>query len=178
MTTSHAQSPYWWLILKVASFQLCWFSLVVLEDLAVPWVLAWLIGHWSLSPTPNADKRLMIQFLLIGIVMETIHMYSGLLVLPHQEGPLPPLWLLCLWPLFATLLLHSLRWLLTRRLIGVLFTALGGWASYKVGASLANGELLWPYSLLIALEWGGIFWLCCHFLIPAALSCPAKQSLP
>ncbi|MCM2679999.1 DUF2878 domain-containing protein [Echinimonas agarilytica] len=141
----------------------------MMGDLAVPWVIAWFIGHWSLSPTPKADRNLMVIFLAIGLVSELIHFHSGVLQLPNHSGPLPPLWLLCLWPLFATMLLHSLRWLLAKPYLGAVLAAAGGWISYRAGAVIAGGELVFPLSLMIAFEWAVIFVVACRYLVPLAL---------
>lgn len=142
---------------------------MLLGDLVVPWVLAWLVGHWSLSPLAKADRKLMLQFFGLGLFFEWLHQATGLLTFSEHSGPLPPLWIVCLWPLFATLLLHSLGWLMKRPKIGMALVALGGWGSYLGGAQLANAELNWPGSLLLLVEWGFLYWLCLNYLIPNAL---------
>lgn len=171
---SQPKPSVWWLALNIGAFQLCWFSLVLLGDLVVPWVIGWLVSHWYLSDRAAVDKWLMAQFVGLGLIFELIHQYSGLLQFEHHLGPLPPLWLIVLWPLFSTLLLHSLSWLLTRPLLGMGLIALGGWASYWAGAALSGGLLNTWGSLLLALEWAFIYWLCINELIPRAVKLASR----
>ena len=138
-------------------------------DLAVPWVIGWLVGHWSLSAWPKSDRQLMVQFLALGLLFELLHQGFGILEFPQHTGPLPPLWLLCLWPLFASTLLHSLKWLFKWPSLGTLLVALGGWGSYLAGAKLTQAQLHWPGSILIAIEWGLIFFLSFKYLVPNAI---------
>ncbi|GGA68547.1 membrane protein [Neiella marina] len=160
------KSPLWWMLLNIFAFQLCWFSLVTLGNAAVPWVIAWLIGHWSLSPTADSDRYLMGVFAAIGIIAEGFHLYSGVLVLPNHGGPVPPLWLIAFWPLFATLLNHSIRWLIPRPWLGAGLAAIGGWLSYFAGAKLAGGYLDQTTSFVIAIEWAILFYLSAIWLVP------------
>ncbi|MBW8191922.1 DUF2878 domain-containing protein [Neiella marina] len=156
----------WWLLLNVASFQLCWFSLLLIGDQAVPWVIAWLIGHWSLSSSARSDRYLMGVFAALGLVAESFHLHSGVLILPNHAGPVPPLWLIAFWPLFATLLNHSLRWLVAKPLLGSALAGAGGWASYYAGAQIAGGELTSSTSFIIAIEWAILFYLSATWLVP------------
>lgn len=111
----------------------------------------------------------MLIFALFGLLFETLHQLTGILHLPLHDGILPPLWLLLLWPLFATLLLHSMRWLLSRPNLGMVLTALGAWASYVAGARLIGAELSPSYSMVIAVEWAVLFRVTQGLIIPALL---------
>ncbi len=61
-----------------------------------------------------------------------------------------PLWLICLWVLFATTLNHSLDWLKDRLWLAALLGAISGPMSYLAGSKLADVSLSSPplFSLL------------------------------
>lgn len=105
-------------------------------------------------------------FAALGLLAESFHLYSGVLVLPSHSGPLPPLWLIAFWPLFATLLNHSLRWLLLKPRLGAVLAAIGGWASYYAGAKFAGGELASNISFIIAIEWALLFYFSATWIVP------------
>lgn len=135
-------------------------------DLAVPWVIGWLIGHWSLSPKAKADRALMLKLLLIGLLLELLHLHAGLFTIPQHEGPLPPLWLLALWPLVATLYLHSMRWIWSWPKLGLLLMGSAGLLSYKAGLLMIGSELSLGAAILLFVEWCCIYWVSLRWLIP------------
>jgi hypothetical protein len=69
------------------------------------------------------------------------------------------LWLACLWPVFATTLMHTFAGLQNRVFLAVVFGALGGALSYTAGVRLTTiefGSPLWGPFILGAL-WAVVF---------------------
>ncbi len=90
------------------------------------------------------------------------------------QPALAPLWLACLWPVFATTLMHSFAVLQNRLLLAAVCGALGGALSYIAGVRLSAMEFaspLWGPVLLGAL-WAAVFPLLLQ--VAARLRSPAR----
>lgn len=93
--------------------------------------------------------------LLLGLAVELIDAHAGNLV-AAQAGVLPPLWLLSLWPAFASSFMggHSLAWLNQKPLIAAALGAVLGPLSYSGGARLGALHLDGTRSLVcLSLTW-------------------------
>jgi len=116
--------------------------------------------RWQAWP---GEWRWLVGFALLGLAVDGGLTLAGGFQF-HTDtlalGLLPP-WLWLLWPLFATLLHHSLAWLWSRPWLAALGGAISGPASYYAGAALA-GVTLAPWLLPAqALVWAGLcLWLC------------------
>ncbi len=75
----------------------------------------------------------------LGFVGDTLMGYFGLLAYPSGLA-VPPFWMVTLWLLFSMTLPWSLRPLIRRRLIFILFCIIGGPLSYVVGVRLTDVE--------------------------------------
>jgi hypothetical protein len=142
-------------ILNAVVFQLAWLACVVGGSLVALVVTAAVLAlHLWLSTRRGAEATMLMLALGTGLICETLLIQGGVLLAP---GPLPPVWLLCLWPLFATTLGLPLRWFRDRPL----FAAIGGLLfapfSYFGGSRLAGIELLTPEWLALLLV--GMIWL-------------------
>ncbi|MCH2100360.1 MAG: DUF2878 domain-containing protein [Planctomycetes bacterium] len=104
-----------------------------------------------------------------GIVLDGTLIYFDLTTFPATCG-LPfgedvlPLWMLCLWSIFAAILPYMVPWLEGRRALGVVFGAAGGPIAYfsaeKLGAIEVAGLL--GYSAV------GIAWSAAMAVLPLA----------
>ncbi len=118
-------------------------------------LLAWHLWRCALP----GEWRLIAGFAVLGLMIDGgLHLLGGFnfndqaLVLG-----LLPLWLWMLWPLFATLIYHSLAWLWRYPLLAALLGAVSGPLSYYGGALLA-GVSLAPWLLPVhALIWATLF---------------------
>lgn len=130
-------------LLNVAGFQLGWFGCVLMGAWAGGAIaLAVIVAHlrWLAKP---GEWRWLLGFLLAGVVIDgSLAALGGYRFDPQNPslGPLA-LWLLWLWPLFATLIHHSLEWLWARPWLAALGGLIGGPSSYLGGAALAGVEL-------------------------------------
>lgn len=87
---------------------------------------------------------------------------AGVILLPPIA--LAPVWLVCLWVLFATTVNHSLYWLSAYPRVAILLAATVAPISYYAGVKLGAAHLSpppWRGLLAIALGWG--------FVVPWAL---------
>ncbi|WP_444985278.1 DUF2878 domain-containing protein [Halomonas mongoliensis] len=144
------------LLINFTAFELGWLACVLggsaIGALAAAAILALHLG-WQARP---GEWRWLAGFALLGLAVDGgLHLAGGF---DFGEatlafGLLPP-WLWLLWPLFATLLHHSLAWLWQRPWLAVVGGALSGPLSYYAGARLAGVELA-PWLLPAqALVWG------------------------
>jgi hypothetical protein len=93
----------------------------------------------------------------IGIIFDMALLYTGVLI---YDGFIQPIWMWCLWFLFATTLGASLRWFQKHLILGAVFAGCFAPLSYKVGAALTNVNLLipeWQALLIIGCAWALVF---------------------
>jgi hypothetical protein len=99
-----------------------------------------LLLHLLLVPDRRREGRLLAMALLMGIVVDGIHIHTGTLVFAANLHPaLPPPWILVLWLQFAMSLRYSLHWLRRNRPVGLLLGGIAGafayWAGVRLGAA-------------------------------------------
>ncbi|GAA0640157.1 DUF2878 domain-containing protein [Halomonas beimenensis] len=148
----------WRLIANLAGFQLGWFACVLggsLVGLAVAGGVILAHLRWQARP---GEGRWLAGFALLGLAVDGGLTLAGGFRFPPDSlalGPLP-LWLWLLWPLFATLLHHSLAWLWRHPWLAVAGGATSGPLSYYAGARLADVALA-PWLLATeALVWAAL----------------------
>lgn len=103
---------------------------------------AWVTLHLRYVGKPD-EWRLVAAFALLGLAIDGSLQLAGGLIFNNQWliAGLLPLWLWMLWPLFATLVHHSLAWLWRRPWLAAALGALGGPLSYYAGAELTDVTL-------------------------------------
>lgn len=140
-------------VVNILAFQVGWFA-CVLGGSAIGAVVAALIltAHLYWLGQPR-EWRLLAAFATLGLVIDGSFGLLGGFDFAGGDtalagagagpwGALPlPLWLWLLWPLFATLPLHSLSWLWRRPWLAALGGATSGPLSYLAGARLSGVEL-------------------------------------
>lgn len=115
---------------------------------------------------------------LLGVVLETFFIQSAILQYGNGAQILPPLWIICLYPLFSLLLNHSLKIIKQNYFVAFLFGFLGAPLSYIAGSSL--GGVTFPHPLIetwimIGICWGLFLSLLTH--ISHILEKAAKETL-
>ncbi len=89
-----------------------------------------------------------------GSLLDSFWMHLGVLLGPEA---FIPLWLICLWGMFAMTLVHFFSWLHQRLWLACLLGAVSGPASYWAGAQWSDMAIGVPRSmalLCIAMAWG------------------------
>lgn len=130
-----------------ALFQAVWFAAVLgaAAGLVMPvlgallLLLSWgplLGGNW------RPDARMALAGLAVGLIVEPLWLYAGLIEYRLQTWPLiAPIWILALWVGFAVCFNYSLAWLRGRVWLAVIFggvgSALSVWAGVRFGAAQA-----------------------------------------
>ncbi|MDI5922470.1 DUF2878 domain-containing protein [Halomonas sp. LR5S13] len=165
------------MLANLAAFQAGWFACVLGGSgvgLLVAAVILTLHLAWLARP---GEWRWLAGFAALGLVVDGGLTLAGGFDFADGSpllGGLPP-WLWLLWPLFATLIHHSLAWLWQSPWLAVLGGATSGPLSYYAGARLAGVELA-PWLLPAeALAWALICLVLSRRLgSPLALTRPAR----
>ena len=146
-------------LITASLFQLGWLLCVIGGTVvALPTTALVLAVHFHLADQPRQELQFAGFAVLIGLVCDWLLLQAG--VLQFGEAWLQPLWLLCLWPLFATNFSRVLRLFHDRLLLCALLGAAAAPISYFGGSRLAGIELLeplWLALLLIACTWAVVF---------------------
>ncbi len=144
-------------------FQAGWFACVLLGD---AWAVAttltivlvhclWVVRFSEISVSRELSWILCVLF--CGLLLESLYFGAGILV--RQDGiTFPPIWLLCIWVLFATVIRFSLAWLRARLLLAAICAAISGPSSYYAGA-LMNVKVDIGQPIVFSLVFIGIIWL-------------------
>lgn len=158
-------------------FQLGWFACVLERGIiAVALTLLILFAHGWLQKPSRGEWRAIGLIAGIGTVQDVILMQLD--VMRFDTHPWPPLWLVCLWLLFATTLNHSLRWLSQRWLLAAALGAIAGPLSYLAGERLGALSLNHAMLPLLAFAWAlglPLFYYLLHQLKEPLPSCHAPS---
>jgi hypothetical protein len=145
------------MLLNGLLFQLGWFACVLGGD---SWALIAttiiFVVHQVFFVTKNSEWLGISAIVFIGFIVDNMLAYFQ--VFQFQSATLfnIPIWLLCIWALFAATLVHSLSWLRQNLLLSIVLAAFAGPASYLAGSKLASVILLdplWISLLPIAICW-------------------------
>jgi len=157
-------------LINLVLFQLGWFVCVLGgNSYAVAFTLIVLLLHrWLVLDNPR-EWKLIGVIVLVGCLWDTAMAQSG--VIRYADGFIAgiPLWLICLWTLFATTFMHGLLWLRRFPWLAGLLAGVLGPASYWFGANLTEAELRVPLYMSLAIMAAG--WAT---LFPAGIYLAAK----
>lgn len=141
-------------------FNISWFVIVITHSpiIGPAQALMHLLLHFWLIGRGTSEVRLIGVVVAIGLVIDQLLFASGVLVVAGAAAA-APIWLSCLWPVFATTLSHAFRSFQQRTALAVLFGAVGGAGSYVAGARLSDVEFAAPLAgtLILAAIWGVLF---------------------
>jgi len=142
-----------------AAFQVGWFACVLGAARDNMWigpvcVVILLAVHLRIARRRSNEWMLLACSVPLGLVVNAVLQSTGAVVAP---GPWTgPLWLLALWPLFATLFNESMSWMRGRYVLGVAFGAIGSPLSYFGGqraGALALHEHVFVWIPLVVVTW-------------------------
>jgi hypothetical protein len=152
-------------LINFALFQVGWLACVLaaankLPVISVISVVVILAAHFILIGARKSEIVLLAAATLIGAVIDSINFQIGALrpaAASAQTPIIAPIWLISLWPLFASTLNHSLNWLKNQMLLagmlGAVFAPVAYYAGTRLGALSLNNESLLFSLLVIACEW-------------------------
>lgn len=111
-------------------------------------VVGLLVYHLMVSHTVLIDIILIVTLALIGTVIDSLYIATGLLTFEGGYACCPwlaPLWITALWALYASSVNHSLEWLKANYLlVAAPMGAAGAISSYVVGVKLGAAILHYP----------------------------------
>lgn len=150
-------------MLKLANavlFNVSWFAIVVTQSTPVALAIAalHLAVHFTFFSRSKGEVLLVALVSIIGVAVDQLLFLLGVFNLGGQ-GAVAPLWLSCLWPVFATTLLHAFGSLQRRPVLAGVIGAVGGALSYVAGTRLSAVDFadpLWGPVALAAL-WALLF---------------------
>lgn len=154
------------IILNFLLFQFGWFACVLggAYDQALPGCLIAVLViayHFYRAREVIQELRLLTAALLIGFIFESIVTAQGFAIYSSGQvhDAIAPLWMILMWPLFATTLNISMRWMksispLLVSLIGVIFAPLAYYAGNRLGA-VEYDNLTLSLSI-IAIAWAAL----------------------
>lgn len=132
-------------------------------SIGFPWLgaiglIGFLIWHAKTSAHAKADFILVGIAILLGTLVDTINIHTGVLV--YQESwpsaSIAPFWIMVLWANLALIMNGALRWLQGRYLmaaaIGAVFGPLGYMLGVKLGTASYAGDKL-EFFLVTGISW-------------------------
>lgn len=123
------------MLVNIIFFNISWFGLVLLGNSFIALTLVWLCFHLYFAKQSLAECKLVLAITLIGCLLDSILLATGVFLLNGQV--IVPLWLVTLWAAFAATLAHALQFLsaskIQQAVVGFIFPPL----SYLAGAALS-----------------------------------------
>lgn len=130
-------------LINLALFQGVWFITVIGAAEGNAWygitgLSCFVCIHYLIAHTVKADFLLAAVAILLGLIIETTLIQTGVLNYLHSitSPQFAPLWILILWANLALTLNGCLRWLQGRYMLAALLGAMGGPLTYFGGMKL------------------------------------------
>ena len=154
-------------LINIALFQVGWLVCVLGGNLyAVIFTLGALLLHQWLVLDDAREWKLIGLVIVCGCLWDAALTQAGVITYADALPGGIPLWLVCLWLLFATTFMHALFWMRNFLWLAVPLAAVFGPASYWVGASLSDAALSEPVLIplaIMAAGWALLFPLGIYF---------------
>ena len=115
-------------------FKLSWFALVLFQNLLLVPVLLFLL--WGLWRCSQPERLAWLVLALVGIAMDSLLQYSG--VLSFTASAWLPFWLLVLWLAFSLVVVKVFSVYLKNYWLAALVAAVSGPMAYLGGAALSG----------------------------------------
>ena len=149
------------IILNLLVFQVGWFVCVLGGNLyaLIYTGVALAFHHYFILIRPG-EWRVIALVALIGCLWDGLMAYLAIINYADAGATGLPIWLICLWLLFATTFQHSLRWLSHHLWLAAILAALFGPTSYWAGSQLSSADIGLPTVsslLIIAAGWSLLF---------------------
>lgn len=153
-------SPLALKVLNGVLFNISWFAVVVGNSIVpAPIVVGvHLAIHFALMGRGRAELGLIACVSVLGVLMDQLLFALGVFVVDGQ-ATLPPVWLSCLWPIFATTLAHAFSGFQGRMVLSAVLGVLGGGGSFVAGTRLSEVDFADPFwgAVILASLWAVMF---------------------
>ncbi len=153
-------------IINILLFNIGWLGCVLGgSTVALPLTIAISWIHFSFVSGERGEAGFLAVVTLLGVLVDALFFQFGVLALTAgddtllQASAIAPLWMVCLWWLFATTLNHSLQWLQAHPWLALVLGALAGPSSYLAGSRLSDvaiGEPLAVSLAVLVIVWAAI----------------------
>jgi len=147
-------------IANIVLFNISWVAIVLSQSpLVAPLIVGiHLLLHWHFMGKGKDELRLIGGVTLCGVVLDQLLFQAGVFNIAGQPA-MAPLWLSCLWPVFASTLMHSLVVFQNRIVLAAVCGALGGAMSYIAGVRMSAVDFTSPFwgPVLLGILWAVIF---------------------
>ena len=151
------------ILINALVFNIAWLVCVLGGNIiALPVALVVIAAHCFYISDNNREIILILVVVALGVLVDSVLIRTGFLI-PPNENLWPPLWLVCLWGLFATTLNHSLKWFQSHTAIAVVIGGIAGSLTYLAGTRLTDFSLKEPRLVTIAVmfvTWCFVFPFC------------------
>ena len=122
-------------------FQLGWAICVLGGNLmAVAYSLVALLIHHRYVLQSKSEWKVIGFIVLVGLTWDSLLVFFGLIVYPDAVWFNLPVWMVCLWILFATTFMHSMAWLSGYSWVSVFVGAVFGPMSYWAGVEFSDAS--------------------------------------
>jgi hypothetical protein len=154
-------------------FNISWLAIILSQSSVIAIVVVlvhlWLHARWV--HLQHGEGLLIAGVTLFGALLDQVLFYTGVFNLAGSAA-LAPLWLTCVWPVFATTLMHAFAGMERKIWLAGIVGAAGGVLSYGAGVRLtevAYGSAVWgPVTL-------GVLWA---VMFPSLLLIAARMRGP
>ena len=169
-------------LINVVLTQVAWLACVMGGARGLSWpgvaaVAVVVAVHLAVSGRVAREATRLALAAALGFALDAALGFSGACAWAGgaSGGRVPPLWLIALWPSFATMLTAALSWLVLRWWLAALFGFVGGPLAYFAGANL--GALSFPHGTLPGLLGVGLAWALAMVLLARAArtQAPAQE---
>ena len=148
-------------LLNLFIFQAGWIVCVVGGNLyAMAYTAIALLVHHQYVLEKNSEWQLVAIVTVSGSLWDILMVRSGMVYYADSDFLGIPIWLICLWALFATTFMHALSWLNRYLWIAAVFAAVLGPASYWFGSELNDtyfGTPILTSLVVMAVGWSTLF---------------------
>ncbi len=153
--------PSWYPLTHLVTYQVAWFAAIMggASGRVWPGLLSgglMLALHIAVNDRRVAVFNRLALATLIGVVVDTVLAATGMISFTGCACITPPLWMVVLWPSFASLFDDLLRWVPARPMIAIVLGLLGGPLAYLSGNAL--GALSFPHGSTVGLAAVGVAW--------------------
>lgn len=179
MSSAARPSFAWYPILHLVLYQVGWFAAIMGGAAMLVWpglvaAAVLLAIHLAVSTQRLLTLSRLLQATVLGVIVDTVLASSGAVSFTGCACVVPPLWMVVLWPSFASLFDDLLRWVPQRPWVAVLLGGIGGPLAYLGGAGL--GALAFPWGLGVGLVAVGVAWAFATWVLVLIWRAPRSSS--